>query len=389
MKPEKMIKNLIEQIDVTPDEVKYRNTLDAMLKAQAESEPTASGGTHLSIWRTIMKNRMLKISVAAVILLAVLITFNMGTQSAYAQVVEGLRKARTLTYTLIRQTNVEPGQTVSIQIAHKAPHHIRTTTVDGYISILDDAQGKMISLIPETQMYITAEYKNLLSLEGTDPFEGIESMKNLPATADEKLGEKEIDGVLAEGYRVFENDTIITIWVNSDTKKLVQIEQDYPSSPGMNYIMRDIQWDVNLDDSLFSLTPPAGYKEGPKLSANIAQITEADFIGFFEIWIDTTVDKTFPPTFWSPEFGKIVIEMAKQGKFERPWTEADAQAIYQGNMFLAQVPQDDWRYMGANVPFGDADTPIFWYRPVGSDTYRVIYGDLHVEDKTSEDLPQQ
>ena len=50
--------------------------------------------------------------------------------------------------------------------------------------------------------------------------------------------------------------------------------------------------------------------------------------------------------------------------------------------------QSDWTYVGAGVKLGDADTAIFWYQPDGSPTYRVIYGDLHVEDVKPENLPK-
>jgi hypothetical protein len=47
-----------------------------------------------------------------------------------------------------------------------------------------------------------------------------------------------------------------------------------------------------------------------------------------------------------------------------------------------------WYYRGRGVTLGAVETPIFWYRPKGSETYRVIYGDLHVEDAAPEDLPE-
>jgi hypothetical protein len=40
------------------------------------------------------------------------------------------------------------------------------------------------------------------------------------------------------------------------------------------------------------------------------------------------------------------------------------------------------------VRLGETETPIFWYRPKGSETYHVIYGDLHVENVDPEDLPE-
>jgi hypothetical protein len=47
-----------------------------------------------------------------------------------------------------------------------------------------------------------------------------------------------------------------------------------------------------------------------------------------------------------------------------------------------------WYYRGKGVQLGAAETPIFWYRPKNSPTYRVIYGDLHVEDVAPENLPE-
>jgi hypothetical protein len=50
--------------------------------------------------------------------------------------------------------------------------------------------------------------------------------------------------------------------------------------------------------------------------------------------------------------------------------------------------QGQWHYAGAGVKLGDGNTPIFWYQPQDSETWRVIYGDLSVKDVASENLPQ-
>jgi hypothetical protein len=47
-----------------------------------------------------------------------------------------------------------------------------------------------------------------------------------------------------------------------------------------------------------------------------------------------------------------------------------------------------WHYAGNGVKLGEADKAIFWYRPEGSETYRVIYGDLSVKDVAQENLPK-
>jgi hypothetical protein len=50
--------------------------------------------------------------------------------------------------------------------------------------------------------------------------------------------------------------------------------------------------------------------------------------------------------------------------------------------------QGQWTYRGYGVTLGEKEIPIFWYRPQDSETYRVIYGDLHVEDVLPEHLPE-
>jgi hypothetical protein len=49
--------------------------------------------------------------------------------------------------------------------------------------------------------------------------------------------------------------------------------------------------------------------------------------------------------------------------------------------------QGQWHYKGAGVELGDASAPIFWYQPQDSENFRVIYGDLSVEEVPPEDLP--
>jgi len=55
--------------------------------------------------------------------------------------------------------------------------------------------------------------------------------------------------------------------------------------------------------------------------------------------------------------------------------------VDRGLQFANRLPPNaDAHYVGKGVSFGDADTPIFWYRPEDSKNYRVIYADLSVRD---------
>ncbi|MHC4229504.1 MAG: hypothetical protein ACYSW0_18900, partial [Planctomycetota bacterium] len=48
----------------------------------------------------------------------------------------------------------------------------------------------------------------------------------------------------------------------------------------------------------------------------------------------------------------------------------------------------DLHYVGDGVHLGEAEKVILWYRPEGTSSYRVVYGDLRLEDVAPEDLPE-
>ena len=63
--------------------------------------------------------------------------------------------------------------------------------------------------------------------------------------------------------------------------------------------------------------------------------------------------------------------------------------LQKGVMFIRFFKgEGKWVYAGKGIKLGDAGTAIFWYRPAGSQTYHVIYGDLSVKDAAEADLPR-
>jgi hypothetical protein len=253
----------------------------------------------------------------------------------------------------------------------------------------------MISIVPQGG-YTIADIKNLgktTAQEKTgsqDPFASIEAMKNLPAKADEHLDPKEIDGIVCSGYRVKQGDLTSIIWLDAKTGDLVQVEQKYASAPGMNRIIKNIKFDVELDDSLFSLTPPAGYKSmGVEMKGDAAIQTEETFVTWLGWWANGNVDETFPPMVAGTEMAKVCMDMAKQGKLKgSTWDKVDPQQMFNAMLFVAKLPRESWRYAGNGVKINTPDTPIFWYRPAGSQMYRVIYADLTVREMAEDQLPK-
>jgi hypothetical protein len=77
----------------------------------------------------------------------------------------------------------------------------------------------------------------------------------------------------------------------------------------------------------------------------------------------------------------IEAETQKFMKAQMPKITAATTRFQRGLLFTTQLsPESDARYGGRGVSLGAADTPIFWYRPKDSETYRIIYADLSVRE---------
>ena len=391
MRPADNIERFVKETTITTNPKASETVLDDLL-GRLDKAQSARVAAEPNIWRVIMKSNVFRVATAAAMIAIVAIVGMqfVGGTSAYAQVVQQMRNARTIVFTLIRQANDGSGSTIKVDVAYKEPGHMRTSTVDGYIAILDGTTGKMISIVPQMG-YTLGDLKALKNTDNS-PFADIEAMKALPAEADRRLGSKEIDGTECGGYQVTQGDMTTTVWLHTKTGDLIQIEFKYASAPGMNTIMKNIQLDIPLEDSLFSLTPPAGYKEfGGEMKSELTSQTEQTFVEWLGWWANANVDATFPPMVAGAEIAKACMDMARQGKLKgEAWGKGDANPrMLNAVMFVATLPGDsNWRYAGNGVKIKTPDTPIFWYRPTGSELYRVVYANLTIKELAESDLPK-
>jgi len=399
MRPSENIEKLIEKLRYKTSPETHDRVLGNVLQALDEKEKQKAGVTKPDLWRTIMNNRIRKFALAAAIIIAAIIGLHyiagpVGvTGTVYAEVVERLQKARTLIYTTTTTSPAEGIPSMQIEISFKEPGFMRTTMAGGYVTVMDWTSGKGISIIPPRKQYVEMEMSNLKNDPAQGQFDVIEKLRTLPERADEDLGEEEIDGRVLHGFRVNEDGVINTVWIDPQTRELVIVEMEFVNAPGMSGTMTDFQFDVELDDSLFSLTPPEGYTR-LDVQVDTAEVSEQDLIEYLRLWSSWTKDGTFPPTFNPIELQKAAMEMKEQGRFGDDQTTDQerlqhAMKMARGIMFVTRLPaESNWRYAGEDVKSGGARTAIFWYQPEGSVTYRVIYSDLSVEDAAPEDLPK-
>lgn len=352
-----------------------------------------------SIGRIIMNSKWSRLAVAATVVLAAVLGLSLftgnGAGKVYARAVSQLHEAKTLMYSVITKTGMDSMPTVRMDIAFKEDGDtgfIRTATPDGYITIAQTVGNKVkgIAIAPIGKAYARFELENVPDDAAKDPWAMVDALRALPAQADEVLGRKEIDGRTLDGFRIHSEDTVTTAWIDPTGGRIVRVELEFPNAPQANVIMTDFQLDPSLEDSFFSIEPPEGYVP-IEMQADASEVGEQDFIKFLRMWSNWTVDRTFPPIVFGAEIAKITVQMAEEGKFKPGWdfgTQQTHQVMYRGLAFTSTLLTGTWRYAGQNVPFGDPATPIFWYQPQGSTTWRVIYADLHVADAASGDLPQ-
>jgi outer membrane lipoprotein-sorting protein len=400
MRPSENIEKLIKKLHYETSAETHDRILGNVMQALDKREEQQSGNIKPDVWRTIMSTKTRKLAMAAVIIIAAVIGLHyivgpIGvTGTVYAEVAERLHKALTMTYTVTTSTPVEGMPDMEMNVAFKEPGLMRMTMPGGYVSVMDSVQGKGLSIIPARKQFVEMDLSNLPNDAGQRQFDAIEKLRSLPDRADEELGERTIDGRVVQGFRVTEVGVTHTVWIDLKSRDLVEVQTEFANAPGMSSTMTNFRFNVDLPDELFSLAPPDGYTR-IGLQVDASQASEDDLIEYLRLWSSWTEDGTFPPTLNPAELAKVSMEMMKAGKFHpaKP-TEQDEQLndtmkMTRGMMFVMTLPaESNWRYAGENVKYSQAETPIFWYQPQGSATYRVIYGDLSVKDVAPQDLPK-
>jgi len=400
MRPADQTKQFIKNASINSNPDVNEAVLKELINEMDKSQNTACVTRRPDMWRIIMKNPVTKIAAAAVIIIGVLAgAYYLGDSvniagTAYAEVVERLHNARTLTYIVETSASIEWMPSIKMEIAFKEPGYMRMAAPGGYVSIIDSIQGKGLTILPPKKQFVEIEMSNLQNDPAQQNINLIEKLRSLPERADEELGTREIDGREVQGFRITEEGLINSVWIDVQSRQLVLVEMEFLNAPGMSGTMSDFQFDVELDDSLFNLTPPDGYTR-LEIQVDTDEVSEQNLIEFLRLWTTWVKDSRFPPTLDPTKLANFSMEMVAKGEFinDEQISEEEQHEkslkMTRGLMFLLKMPADsNWRYAGEGVRFGDAGTAIFWYRPEGSQTYRVIYGDLSVQDVAPENLPK-
>jgi len=388
----------VERKTVAPDH-EFLNKLreDSTKKFEASA---SDGSEHLresihtvSIWRTIMKSKITKLAVAAVIIVGLLTVMHfvgnpLAPTVTWAEVIQPILNAQTAEFDIIIG---EEGKGPVIHDMVMGSRIRRTVEGIDQAVIIDLESSKVLTLLKQSKKAIYVDLKNLPKI----PENYLEKLQNLVSVLEnepnyviEELAEKQIDGRRCVGFLARRPKGEVIIWADSQTALPIRIEQ---REHQMTVICKNFEFDPQIDETLFSMDVPEDYTLQEQ-QLDLKAGTEEEFIEGLRIRAEVIGDGVFPEDVSVGYYIKNVARVSGKlntlniGDSER---EALGMKLARHLLFLRFFEgEGKWHWAGVGVELGDAETPIFWYRPKGSETWRVIYGDLRVEDVAERDLPE-
>lgn len=355
------------------------------LKAGAEA------GVGLRVRRIIMKSKITRIAAAAAIIFAVLIgihSFTGGTVT-WAQVIEPILNARTVVYDFVIGDE-ESNPVIMHEIVVGTRIRRTISNLPGMTQIIDLENGKMLVLLAIDKTAAYVDIKGVLQERSKSYIEFVRKvlmeLKDSPDV--EELGEQEIEGQKAIGFTVRGRNQEVKIWADPKTADPIRVELRLGQLFG---ILKNFQFDEPIKDSLISMEVPPDYTL-EEAEVDFTKGTEEDFIESLRIWAEVLLDGKFPEAVGTENYMKqmpLIGEKLAQSGLSEDEAAKLGMTLPRG-MFFLQILETDgkYHYAGKGVKLGDSDKAIFWYRPEGSETYRVIYGDLGVKDIAAENLPK-
>jgi hypothetical protein len=267
------------------------------------------------------------------------------------------------------------------------------TFPDGRTHILNWAEGKLLVLNPVTKiatlLRITAAFEDHL-----------ENLRKTGESQGQFAGYEMLNGRRVVVYQVPHPQGATRVWADPEQEMPVQMEIRSCAEDGQETItfLDNFRWNEPVSDSLFALEAPAGYTfQRPQSSLTeeslidllraCANMQHSSFPGRLDSkTVLALVLKTYPEAFTldtvqgggNPTLSDVGDEIKETYR-----------VCLRGLAFIEQVGENgSWRYVGRDVKLGDGTSAVCWWRPAGSATFRVVYGDLRIKDVPAELLPR-
>jgi len=346
-----------------------------------------------------MNENRTKVAVAATILVAVLVGIHFlggspdGATVAWADVLKNVESARTIMYRhALEKADVREVRTVRI----KEPYLSRSDYIEqsdrgepniarSSAFVLDTQKAKTTSFYPRTRLAVIGKE------EGPGfSIRTYEKLKqDLRDGTEKDLGRVKLNGRDTLCFEITRENEKTIVWADPNTALPIQIETVSDAHGGMRTLMSEIQFDVELDERIFEI--PADYCVLDLKTQQLKTpfpLTERHLIEGLAVY-PKYLDGKFRTRYIGGR--PLTAEVKAKCKAEAEkldWSEEEGHKSTLGCAFIEQLPEgSDYQYVGEDVRLGDASKAVCWYKPQGSATYRVVYGDLSVKDVAPADLP--
>jgi outer membrane lipoprotein-sorting protein len=250
-----------------------------MTRIESKPSPTTQPTSIHQMWRIIMRSRITKLAAAAVIIIAVMIgiyqfggSIDLATPT-FADIVQPLLTAESgafkMTINVVSSgldwINCEDEPLQTIDVVFAGPSRTRWDVPTGEVLVANMQYGKVMILIPAKMQAVVMQVSPPGVIQLHNRFNKLLELRRLIQYALEteddsvkSLGRQIINGANAIGYRMpgLHDHGDITIWADSKTKLPIQIEQSIGTETA---VVNDITYNIELDESLFSVEPPKGY----------------------------------------------------------------------------------------------------------------------------------
>lgn len=398
-----------------PDQARWRV---ARTKLMEQLETRQTENRIMTIIRVAHSTRTgliatVSIATAVTVLVVGFLIGNQGTSVAFADVAEAVANIRTATCAMNgEREGPELKTTTTGRFIHLAPSHDRcefsgtlyypdgsTLAIPKRIYVQDYQKGKEIVLTPKNK---AAEVRSRVST----PFDGahgwLQELRRMVSDAQrgeaneaENLGRQMVDGHERVGFRIRKGSYEYTIWAEPDTGLPAGVES-ISNDRKSRLVWSDFRYNVDLDESLFSLEVPEGYRviHGRASATSVKHVAQ-----MLRVAAEYN-DGEFPAQLFGPEGIQAVLEKSVAAKHgsdiwaEKPQALADLNAkVSLGERFLrALAPEHVPRYAGKGVKLDTPNRPIFWYKAPEGNRFWVIYADLSTKEDVAaprglEDIP--
>jgi len=397
-----------------------------MLRTFEASKKTVKTDGFSRIRRAIMRSRITKVAIAAVIIIGVVFgmkVFDRTGGVVWAEVVKRLEDIKTVVYKITADIEGIPGTpegyvtpvtqdvTVSYELgavridsSMQSPRGTRKTQT--YILFEDRI---LVTLMPTPKKYLEVtigdEQMKKMEEEKGDPVTLLSAMLEHDYT---ELGRKEIDGIMAWGIEVSDpklgakmgsfisggmfDETIVRLWVDQDRQLPIRIEATGSSENGqasMEMVIDNFQWDIEIEPAALEPVIPDDFELLAQAKWESGNEGE-EIIDILRLFVEF-VDGKYPTSLKTMTVANAIAPALKKKFPQKPGKEIIARLMkidMVGMMYTAlEKNGKDPAYYGDRVSADQPGAVLFRWRQ-DNVKYKVVFGDLSVREVTAEELAE-